>query len=35
MIIFSTFGVLAFFLSILLKKEDKVKGYGLELPNKK
>lgn len=35
MIIFSTFGVFAFFLSILLKKEDHKKGYGLELPNKK
>ncbi len=33
MIIFSSFGVLAFFLSILLKIEDKKKGYGLELPN--
>ncbi|MCQ2158254.1 MAG: MFS transporter [Bacteroidales bacterium] len=33
MIIFSSFGVLAFAFSILLKKEDKKKGYGLELPN--
>lgn len=35
MIVFSCFGVLAFFFSILLKKEDQKKGYGLELPNKK
>lgn len=33
MIVFSCFGALAFFLSILLKREDKKKGYGLELPN--
>ena len=33
MIVFSCFGVLAFFFSILLKKEDRKKGYGLELPN--
>lgn len=33
MIIFASFGVLAFFLGILLKYEDKRKGYGLELPN--
>ncbi len=33
MIVFSSFGVLAFFFSILLKKEDRKKGYGLELPN--
>ena len=33
MIIFSSFGVLAFILGIWLKREDKVKGYGLELPN--
>lgn len=35
MIVFALFGVLAFFFSILLKKEDQKKGYGLELPNKK
>jgi nitrate/nitrite transporter NarK len=35
MIIFSSFGVLAFFLTFLLKVEDKKKGYGLELPNVK
>ena len=33
MIIFSSFGVLAFIMSFLLKAEDKKKGYGLELPN--
>ena len=33
MIIFSCFGVLAFIFSIALKREDKKKGYGLELPN--
>ncbi|MBO4875125.1 MAG: MFS transporter [Bacteroidales bacterium] len=35
MIVFSSFGVLAFFFSFLLKVEDKKKGYGLELPNVK
>lgn len=34
-IIFSSFGVAAFFLGIVLKIVDKKKGYGLELPNKK
>lgn len=33
MIIFSSFGVLAFIMSFYLKIEDKKKGYGLELPN--
>lgn len=33
MIIFSSFGVFAFILSIWLKIEDKKKGYGLEKPN--
>ena len=33
MIVFSCFGVLAFIFSFLLKKEDRKKGYGLELPN--
>ena len=33
MVVFSSFGVLAFIFSILLKREDKRKGYGLELPN--
>ena len=35
MIVFASFGVLAFLLSLALKIEDKRKGYGLELPNKK
>ena len=35
MIVFASFGVLAFILSLALKVEDKKKGYGLELPNKK
>ena len=33
MVIFSSFGVLAFVISLLLKVEDKKKGYGLEEPN--
>ncbi len=33
MLVFSSFGVFAFILSIYLKAEDKKKGYGLELPN--
>ena len=33
MVIFSSFGVLAFIISFYLKIEDKKKGYGLELPN--
>ena len=33
MLIFASFGVLAFILGIWLKREDVVKGYGLELPN--
>jgi len=33
MIIFSSFGVLAFIFSCYLKIEDRKKGYGLELPN--
>ncbi len=32
MLIFSSFGVLAFIMTFLLKMEDKKKGYGLELP---
>ena len=35
MIVFASFGVLAFLLSLALKVEDKRKNYGLELPNKK
>ena len=34
-LLIASFGVLAFFLSLLLKVEDRKKGYGLELPNKK
>jgi len=33
MIIFTTFGLLAIVFAVLLKAEDKKKGYGLELPN--
>jgi len=33
MLIFASLGVLAFFLGIWLKIEDKKNGYGLELPN--
>ena len=33
MVIFSSFGVLAFIFSLLLKIEDRRKGFGLELPN--
>ena len=33
MMIFSSFGVLALIFGLWLKREDKVKGYGLELPN--
>ncbi|MDL2238591.1 MFS transporter [Bacteroidales bacterium OttesenSCG-928-L14] len=33
MLIFASLGLLALLLSILLKAEDKKKGYGLELPN--
>jgi len=32
-IVFSSFGVLAFLFTLLLKREDRKKGYGLELPN--
>lgn len=35
MIIFASFGVVAFLLGVWLKAEDKRKGYGLELPNVK
>ncbi len=34
MMIFSSFGILAFIFSFFLKVEDKKKGYGLEIPNK-
>jgi MFS family permease len=33
MLIFMTFGIIALVFAILLKAEDKKKGYGLELPN--
>jgi MFS family permease len=33
MLIFTSFGILAFVVGFLLKREDKKKGYGLELPN--
>ncbi len=33
MVIFSSFGILAFIFSLYLKVEDKRKSYGLELPN--
>ena len=33
MLIFTSFGIMALLLAILLKAEDKKKGYGLELPN--
>ena len=35
MVIFTCFGILAFFVGLLLKREDKKKGYGLEQPNVK
>ena len=33
MLVFSSFGILAFILSLFLKREDKKSGYGLEEPN--
>ncbi len=33
MVIFSSFGLFALFFGMLLKREDRRKGYGLELPN--
>ncbi len=33
MLIFAGFGILALIVAFLLKREDKKKGYGLELPN--
>ena len=35
MLLFASLGILAFLLGIWLKKEDRKKNYGLELPNKK
>ncbi len=33
MVIFCCFGIVALFIALMLKREDKKKGYGLELPN--
>ena len=33
MAVFTCFGVLALFIALMLKREDRIKGYGLELPN--
>ncbi len=33
MIVFTCFGILAFIFALLLKADDKKKGYGLQLPN--
>lgn len=33
MLIFTTFGILAMIIAMMLKREDRIKGYGLELPN--
>lgn len=33
MVIFAIFGILALFVGLLLKREDKIKGYELEKPN--
>ena len=33
MLVFASLGVFALLLGLWLKKEDKIKGYGLELPN--
>lgn len=33
MMIFTTFGILALIVALLLKREDRIKGYGLQLPN--
>lgn len=33
MAIFACFGILALLIALMLKAEDKKKGYGLELPN--
>jgi MFS family permease len=35
MLLFASFGIIAFILGVLLKRADKKKGFGLELPNKK
>jgi len=33
MLIFTSFGVMALVVALMLKREDRIKGYGLELPN--
>jgi len=33
MLIFTSFGFLAVIVALMLKREDRIKGYGLELPN--
>jgi hypothetical protein len=33
MIIFTAFGLAALAVALLLKREDRIKGYGLESPN--
>ena len=33
MLIFTCFGIMALLIALLLKREDRIKGYGLELPN--
>lgn len=33
MAVFTCFGILALFIALMLKREDRIKGYGLELPN--
>jgi len=33
MTIFMSLGILAIVFALLLKREDRIKGYGLELPN--
>ena len=33
MLIFTSFGIMAMVVALMLKREDRIKGYGLELPN--
>jgi MFS family permease len=35
LILFACLGILGLFFAFLLKKEDKISGFGLELPNKR
>jgi hypothetical protein len=35
MLIFTGFGLLALCTALLLRREDRIKGYGLEKPNMK